>query len=78
MKKTIALIAALTLLVGLSGAVFAADLEGKVVKSKGKKVTIEVTKGKASTLKPGTTVKIEAEESKKAPKKMGGDMLQGC
>ncbi len=78
MKKTIALIAALALFVSLSGISFAADFKGKVTKVKGKMVTIEITKGKAAKLKVGTKVEIEADKSKKAPKKSGGSMLQGC
>ncbi len=78
MKKGIVLIAVLSLMFCVSGGAFAADLEGKVVKSKGKKVTIEVTKGKASELKVGSKVKLEVDKSKGAPKKSGGDMLQGC
>jgi len=78
MKKTFVLIITLLLAVALSGPAFAADLEGKVTKSKGKTVTIEITKGKAAKLKVGTKVTIEADESKGAPKKGGGSMLQGC
>lgn len=79
MKKMCVLIAALALTVSLSGLAFASDFEGKVTKVKGKTVTIEITKGKAAKLKPGTMVEIEAEKSKGAPKKMGGgSMLQGC
>ena len=75
MKKIVALIA---VLVFVSGVSFAADFKGKVTKVKGKTVTIEITKGKASKLKVGTKVEIEADESKGAPKKSGGSMLQGC
>ena len=78
MKKTMTLIAVVVMIVGLSGFAFAADFEGKVTKSKGKTVTIEITKGKAAKLKVGTKVEIEADESKSAPKKGGGSMLQGC
>jgi uncharacterized protein YxeA len=78
MKKVLTLIAVLVLCIGLSGTSFAADFKGKVTKVKGKTVTIEITKGKAAKLKVGTKVEIEADESKGAPKKMGGSMLQGC
>ena len=78
MKKTIALIAVLVLFVSFSGISIAADFKGKVTKVKGKTVTIEITKGKAAKLKVGTKVEIEADKSKKAPKKRGGSMLQGC
>ncbi|SEA62735.1 hypothetical protein SAMN05660420_02674 [Desulfuromusa kysingii] len=78
MKKTLALIAALAFVISISGTTFAADFKGKVTKVKGKTVTIEITKGKASKLKVGTKVEIEADESKGAPKKGGGSMLQGC
>jgi len=78
MKKTLALIAALAFVISLSGVSFAADFKGKVTKVKGKTVTIEITKGKAAKLKVGTKVEIEADTSKKAPKKSGGSMLQGC
>ncbi|MCW8860715.1 MAG: hypothetical protein OQK97_13560 [Deltaproteobacteria bacterium] len=78
MKKTFALMAALVLFISLSGVSFAAELEGTVTKVKGKTVTIEITKGKAAKLKVGTKVEIEADESKGAPKKSGGSMLQGC
>ncbi len=78
MKKKIALIAAMMFFVSLSGLAFAADFEGEVTKVKGKNVTIEITKGKAAKLKVGTKVEIEADESKSAPKKSGGSMLQGC
>jgi len=75
MKTIVVLIA---VLVFLSGVSFAADFKGEVTKVKGKTVTIEITKGKAAKLKVGTKVEIEADESKGAPKKSGGSMLQGC
>ncbi len=78
MKKAIALIATLVLLVSFSGVSFASDFKGKVTKVKGKMVTIEITKGKAAKLKVGTKVELEALKSKGAPKKGGGSMLQGC
>ena len=78
MKKMIALIAAMMMLVSLSGVVFAADFEGEVTKVKGNTVTIEITKGKAAKLDVGSKVKIELEESAAKPKKGGMDMLQGC
>ena len=78
MKKTLTLIAALVLFIGLSGISFAADFEGKVTKVKGNTVTIEITKGKAAKLKVGSKVEMDADESKGAPKKSGGSMLQGC
>ncbi|MEE4254400.1 MAG: hypothetical protein V2I50_10220 [Desulfuromusa sp.] len=75
MKKIVVLIA---VLVFLSGVSFASEYKGEVTKVKGKTVTIEITKGKAAKLKVGTKVEIEADESKGAPKKSGGSMLQGC
>ncbi|WP_321394001.1 selenite/tellurite reduction operon protein ExtJ [uncultured Desulfuromusa sp.] len=78
MKKTLALIAALAFVVSIAGVSFAADFKGEVTKVKGKTVTIEITKGKAAKLKVGTKVEIEADDSKGAPKKSGGSMLQGC
>ncbi len=78
MKKIFSLLAAIMLVVSLSGVAFSAELEGKVTKVKGDEVTIEITKGKAAKLKKDDKVKIEVEESKDAPKKMGGAMLQGC
>lgn len=78
MKKGIVVLAVLALVFSFSGGAFAANLQGKVVKAKGKKVTIEITKGKASKLKVGSKVELEVKKSKGAPKKSGGDMLQGC
>lgn len=78
MKKAIVVLAVLSFMFCLSGGAFAAKLEGKVVKTKGKKVTIEITNGKASTLKVGSKVVLDVKKSKGAPKKSGGDMLQGC
>lgn len=78
MKKALVLLATLVLFVGLSGTSFGADFKGKVTKVKGKKVTIEITKGKASKLKVGSKVELEVKKSKNAPKKSGGSMLQGC
>lgn len=79
MKKMIVLMAALVMLVGLSGMAMASDFKGEVTKVDGKMVTIKITKGKASQLDVGSKVEIEAEESDGAPKKSGGmDMLMGC
>lgn len=78
MKKILILMAALMLLIGLSGMAMAKDYEGEVTKVKGKTVTIKITKGKASKLEVGSKVEIEAEEGKSAPKKSGNDMLMGC
>jgi hypothetical protein len=66
------------LFMSLSGFAFAADFEGKVTKVKGNEVTVEITKGMAAKLKVGSKVEIELDDSAAAPKKMGGDMLQGC
>lgn len=79
MKKIILLIAALALMT--SGIAFAAEMKGKIVDIDGKKVTIEVKKGKTSDLSVGD--KVELEVKKKAKKKQaapaaGDDMLQGC
>ena len=69
MKKAFTLIAALVLFIGLSGISFAADFDTH---------EIEITKGKAAKLKVGSKVEMDADESKGAPKKSGGSMLQGC
>ncbi len=76
MKKVIVLFAAIMLLAGVA---VAADYEGKVTMVKGDKVTIEITKGKASKIDVGAAVEVEVKKGGKAPKKKGGmDMLQGC
>ncbi len=76
MKKTIALLAAMMLFAGVA---VATEYEGKVTEVKGKTVTIEITKGKASKIEVGTEVEVEVKQGGKAPKKKGGmDMLQGC
>lgn len=78
MKKVVTLLAATMLVVGLSGFAVASDYEGKVTKVKGKSVTIEITKGKAAKIKVGSKVELEVKSGGDAPKKGGGDMLQGC
>lgn len=79
MKKLIVLMIAAALMT--SGIAFAAEMKGKVTSIDGKKVTIELKKGKASKLSVGD--KVEIEVKKKAKKKeaapaAGEDMLQGC
>ncbi|MDX2480106.1 MAG: hypothetical protein QNK24_07200 [Desulfuromusa sp.] len=78
MKKIITLLAAMMMVVSLSGFVFAADYQGKVTKVKGKTVTIEITKGKAAKLAVGSKVEIKLDEKASKPKKSGNDMMQGC
>lgn len=77
MKKMIAMIAALMMVASLSTAAFAGSFEGEVVKVKGDKVTIEITKGKASKIEVGSSVELEVEAP--AEDEGGGeDMLMGC
>jgi uncharacterized OB-fold protein len=78
MKKIVTLLAATMLVVGLSGFAIASDYKGKVTKVKGKTVTVQITKGKASKIKVGSKVELEVKSAGSAPKKGGGDMLQGC
>ncbi|ADU67310.1 hypothetical protein Selin_2599 [Desulfurispirillum indicum S5] len=61
-----------------AGMAVSAELQGKVVDVKGKTVTIEINKGKASDLSKGDTVEIKSEEKKATPPRRGQDMLMGC
>jgi hypothetical protein len=74
-KKIIVTLMALML--ALAGTAIAAELYGTVKEVKGKTVTIEIDKGKASDLSEGDKVELESKDGKKAPKK-GGGMLMGC
>jgi hypothetical protein len=76
MSKKI-IVTLMALMLALSGAAIAAELKGTVKEVKGKTVTIEIDKGKASDLSEGDKVEIESDGKKKAPKK-GGGMLMGC
>jgi len=66
----------ISLMVAAAGLAIAADLQGTVKDVKGKTVTIEINKGKASDLSAGDSIEVKTD-GKKTPKK-GGDMLQGC
>jgi len=76
MSKKI-IVTLMALMLALSGAAIAAELQGTVKEVKGKTVTIEINKGKASDLSEGDKVELESEGKAKKPKK-GGDMLMGC
>jgi hypothetical protein len=72
-KKILILTAVAIMITGLA---FASGYEGKVTDVKGDQVTVEITKGKASSIKAGDKVELEVKGGK-APKK-GNDMLMGC
>jgi len=76
MSKKI-IVTLMALMLALSGAAIAADLQGTVKEVKGKTVTIEINKGKAGDLSAGDKVEVKSDGKKAAPKK-GGGMLQGC
>ncbi|PLX81742.1 MAG: hypothetical protein C0617_16160 [Desulfuromonas sp.] len=76
MKKQLFILTAV-LSLALGGVAAAGQFEGEVVKVKGKKVTIEIVKGKASKIEVGSMVTLEVEAPAEAPE-AGMDMLQGC
>ncbi len=76
MSKKI-IVTLMALMLALSGAAIAAELKGTVKEVKGKTVTIEINKGKASNLSEGDKVEVKSDGKAKKPKK-GGDMLMGC
>ncbi|MFK5927403.1 MAG: hypothetical protein QM483_12280 [Desulfuromusa sp.] len=78
MKKILIIMSIVAFAISISGFSFAAELDGQVTKVRGKIVTIKITEGKASKLKPGTEVTIESDDS--APTKSGKKKgrLMGC
>ena len=56
------------------------NFEGEVVKVKGDKIIIEITKGKAKNIEVGSKVELEVEapEADDDAPEAGDDMLQGC
>ncbi len=76
MSKKI-IVTLMALMLALSGAAIAAELQGTVKEVKGKTVTIEINKGKAGDLSEGDKVEMKSEGKAKKPKK-GSDMLMGC
>lgn len=76
MSKKI-IIVLIAFMFSVSGMAVAAELQGTVKEVKGKTVTIEISKGKASDLSAGDKVEVKSDDKKAAPKK-GGGMLMGC
>ncbi|PLX90141.1 MAG: hypothetical protein C0620_14160 [Desulfuromonas sp.] len=77
MKKMIVLMAAAAFIGGLSCAAFA-SVKGEVVKVKGNKVTVEVSKSDAKGIAEGAKVEMDVEKGAAAAPKAGNDMLTGC
>ena len=77
MKKMIVLMAAAAFIGGLSCAAFA-GVKGEVVKVKGSKVTVEVSKSDAKGISEGDTVEMDIEKGTAKAPAAGNDMLTGC
>ena len=78
-KKFFALTVAFMMVVGIAGYALSggAASSGKVTKVEGDKVTIELEKGKASTLSVGDSVKLMKEETAPAAGEEE-EFLMGC
>ncbi|PLX93286.1 MAG: hypothetical protein C0620_07955 [Desulfuromonas sp.] len=77
MKKMIVLLATAAFIGGLSCAAFA-SVKGEVVKVRGSKVTVEVSRSDAKGISAGDKVEMDVEEGAAAAPKAGNDMLTGC
>ncbi len=77
MKKMIVLMAAVAFVGGLSCSAFA-SVDGEVVKVRGSKVTVEVSRSDAKKISVGDKVEMDVEKGAAAAPSGGNDMLTGC
>ncbi|WP_321532976.1 selenite/tellurite reduction operon protein ExtJ [uncultured Desulfuromonas sp.] len=77
MKKMIVLMAAAAFIGGLSCAAFA-SIKGEVVKVRGSKVTVEVSRSDAKAVAKGDKVEMDIEKGAASAPSGGSDMLTGC
>ncbi|EAT14608.1 selenite/tellurite reduction operon protein ExtJ [Desulfuromonas acetoxidans] len=77
MKKMIVLMATAAFIGGLSCAAFA-GVKGEVVKVRGSKVTVEVSRSDAKDISKGDKVEMDVEKGAAAAPSGGNDMLTGC
>jgi|LGOV01.1.fsa_nt_gb hypothetical protein len=76
MKKMIVLLAAVAFIGGVNSAAFAKGIAGEVIKVKGSKVIVEVSKKDVKKIAVGDTVKMSVKKA--AAPAAGNDMLTGC